>query len=301
MTSMFDIYHPYAALLNDGKQAEAIDGTILLLQIIRGANRTLYDSSAKGTPFYVLGAAAAACHDYQSAAFYFDAAVSEDLTHHPTRNDTPALLFMRLVHTNPNQRAHALVNAAVNKLQTAIDSYNARDNHRPLTLDELRARFLDKTIRDSNSHRRTMVTALISFILEWDYRAQLIELATIASHEIFFMHLFKGCLLFESLLKESSASKARGGSLEAALTSLKVELGLSKENLRLGNTTLEALASSLVPNQSIRDVVVTTGQVRNMLGHNLVWPAASLDLKSYNLIADSIASACIHAISTLYI
>ncbi|MCK1402217.1 hypothetical protein IVB39_29525 [Bradyrhizobium sp. 39] len=301
MTSMFDIYHPYAALLNAGRQAEAIDDAILLLQIMRGANRKLYDSSAKGTPFYVLGAAAAACHDYQSAAFYFDAAVSEDLAHYPERNDTPALLFMRLVHTNPNQRAHVLVNTAANKLQAVIDSYNARDNHQPLTFDELRARFLDKTIRDSNPHRRTMVTALISFILEWDHRARLIELATIASHEIFFMHLFKGCLLFETLLKESSASRARGGSIETVLKRLKVELGLSKANLRLGNTTLEALASSLTPNQNIRDVVVTTGQVRNMLGHNLVWPAASLDIKSYNLIADAIASACIHAISKLYI
>jgi hypothetical protein len=300
VTSLFETYYPYAPLLNAGRQAEAIDGAITLLQTIRNANQPLYDLSPKGTPFYVLGAAAAACHDYQSAAFYFDAAVSEDLKYESGKDDTPALLFMRLVHTDPNQRAYALVNTAVRKLQAAVDSYNNRESHQPLTLEDLRARFLDKIIKDSNQHRRTMVTALISFILEWDYRAQLIELATVASHEVFFMHLFRGCLLFETLLKEHPTSKSRGGSLEMVLKRFKVQLGLSKANLRLGNTTLEAVAKSLVPNQDIRDVVVTTGQVRNMLGHNLVWPTASLDVNAYNLIADTIASACIHAISTLY-
>jgi hypothetical protein len=203
VTSLFETYYPYAPLLNAGRQAEAIDGAITLLQTIRNANQPLYDLSPKGTPFYVLGAAAAACHDYQSAAFYFDAAVSEDLKYQPGKDDTPALLFMRLVHTDPNQRAYALVNTAVRKLQAAVDSYNNRESHQPLTLEDLRARFLDKIIKDSNQHRRTMVTALISFILEWDYRAQLIELATVASHEVFLCTCSGGACYSRLFLKST--------------------------------------------------------------------------------------------------
>jgi hypothetical protein len=208
-------------------------------------------------------------------------------------------LFIRLDNTNPNQRSLGLVVTAVGKLEAAIRSYGSRKGSQSLSLADLRARFLEKIIVDQNPHRRILVTTLISFILEWDHRAQLLELATTASHEIFFMHLFKGCLLFESLLKEHSNPPARG-KLENVVKNLKAALGLNNCDVSFGNQDFDEIATSIKPELCIRDVVVTTGRVRNMLGHNLVWPAASLDANKYNLIADVIASACVHAISALY-
>jgi hypothetical protein len=87
MSSLFETYHPYADWLAAGRQAETIDSAIAFLQVIKKTSQSLYSASPKGTPFYILGTAAAQCHDYQSASFYFDAAVSEDLRHYPGKSE----------------------------------------------------------------------------------------------------------------------------------------------------------------------------------------------------------------------
>jgi hypothetical protein len=166
------------------------------------AQRTNLAPGDRGTALYFVGIAAFACHDYQSATFFFDAAASEDFKVPDTENQ-PAHLFMRLDSTNPNQAGREIVQRIVQKLDQAIDSYKKRPDAVAISDSVVRDNFLRPQMRRRQKHRRTLITTFISFLAEWDYRSQMIELNTDGSKEPFFTHLFRGCLLFESLLKSS--------------------------------------------------------------------------------------------------
>src|SRR4029077_10986630 len=113
----------------------------------------------KGTPFYIMGYAAFASHDYSAASLFFDAAVEEDLTNYPHRPDSPALLFMQL-NPDGNPTLAQQIIAKVNEDLTAlIRDYNGRANAQPLTLNDLRVFFLRPIIHSQHRQQRALVTA----------------------------------------------------------------------------------------------------------------------------------------------
>jgi hypothetical protein len=271
--------------------------------LLREAKRfapTEYERTPKGTPFYLLGIAAFLSHDYQTATFLFDAAASEDLKHNPTTKDAPALLFMQLNIKNQNQAALPIVKGVAARIEATIKKYNARDGSQTITLNDVRRHFLSRVLTAGQPHRRTLTTAFISFFGEWDYRAGMIGLSEAGSREPFFMHLFKGCLLFESLLKENPKKRPKETTLRKILN-----LDLFKEldipaSLTISSPSFDKIVRSLASNQSMEETIQCTGKTRNTLGHSLVWVAASLDAAKYNLLAENIAASCLHAISCLY-
>ena len=109
MASFFDEYTPYRPLIESGQYSLALDSALQLLTGIKELAPQQYQAAHKGTPFYVMGFAAFGSHDYDTATFFFDAAVSEDLKNHPSQLETPALLFMQLNDKNQNQLAKELV------------------------------------------------------------------------------------------------------------------------------------------------------------------------------------------------
>jgi hypothetical protein len=156
----------------------------------------------RGTAFYFLGIAAFASHDYQTATFFFDAAASEDFEV-PNTDSQPAHLFMRLDSSNPKQAGLEIVKLIVGKLDQTIADYTRRPGAKSISDITVRKHFLQPQMRNRKKYRRTLITTFISFLAEWDYRLQTLELNTGGSKEPFFTHLFRGCLLFESLLKNS--------------------------------------------------------------------------------------------------
>jgi hypothetical protein len=203
-----------------------VDDGINLLREVKRLTPEKYSKTPKGTPFYLLGIAAFLSHVFQTATYLFDAAATEDLTHYPNNKDTPALLTMRLENENPNQRALPIVIAAAKKIEAAIDNYNNRSGSKALTMDHVRQRFLRHVLEKGEPRLRTITTTFISFFFEWDYRVKLIELSEVGSREPFFAHLFRGCLLFESLLKENTTKSLKGGTLESSLKKLVSQLNL---------------------------------------------------------------------------
>ncbi len=204
MPDIFDNYAPYRPLLDSGQFRHCIESALGLLEGVKQLASPQYQATHKGTPFYVMGYAAFASHDYPTASLFFDAAVAEDLQNYPGRLDSPALLFMELSDNMPDGTP-VLGTEIVTQIKAGIDiliaDYNTRTGARPVTLDELRTFFLRPIITSGQPHTRTLVTALISFIAEWRYRARLINLFEHGSREPFFLHLLRGCVLFESLLK----------------------------------------------------------------------------------------------------
>jgi hypothetical protein len=291
----FDNDQPYYAAILNGQFPRAVNIGLSQLNDIKRIDPAKY-ATPKGTPFYFLGIAAFESHDYQTATFFFDAAVAEDVHHHEGDNNQPALRFMRL--EDKGEAAKGVVQIILKKLEAALDDYRDREGSRKgLTLDKVREHFLNHL---NQPHLRTLTTTFVSFLAEWDYRLQMIGLANPeVSREPFFTHLFRGCLLLESLLKEKAPDQT---AMLWALVNrhLQRRLGITK-TLRSSSVTFEAILQQLSPKQTIEDAIQCTMQTRNKLGHNLFWAVTSLTRNNYDLLAQNISVSCLHAIARLYV
>ena len=132
---------------------------------------------------------------------------------------------------------------------------------------------------------RSAVTAFLSFLLEVKPRMAQLQLApSVGSSEPFFLHLFKGGLIFETLLKQSAPGKslkARGSKcmLGELLTDAAVcaGLGFSGPLSRLGVETFDDVVAHVNAEASSgrafnECAVRAVWGLRNTTGHNLAWP-----------------------------
>src|SRR5712692_5804099 len=69
----------YLGELIAGNYSASFDQGCDLLRLCQGVAPEEYGRIHKGTPFYWLGTAAFLKHDYETAVFFYDAAVTEDL------------------------------------------------------------------------------------------------------------------------------------------------------------------------------------------------------------------------------
>jgi hypothetical protein len=239
----FDENTPWYPAFNNGQFPQAINLGLEQLNRARTDHPTRY-AMPKGTPFYFMGIAAFASHDYQTATFFFDAAAAEDVRHYPGDNNQPALLFMRLDKTKQEQAARQIVDILVDRLNTALTNYAARKGCGTLTLDNVRDCFLNHLKRP---HRRTLTATFISFLAEWHYRAEMIDLTRDVSREPFFTHLFRGCLLFESLLKEKASKSHKRATLGSLVNDhLRTALSIGKP-IKTKSPGLQAVLRELIP------------------------------------------------------
>jgi hypothetical protein len=272
----------------------------------------LYERRYKGTPFYWIGCAAFLSHDYETAAFLFDASASEDMReerdglHSPGRM-TPALRFLRAEGEKPDQAAQALTQHLQCQLQKAVDDYNSRldASDRLLTLADIQTAFLQHSLAAQQD--TTLLTAFISYFLEWHHRSELAALGIKAtSAEPFVLHHFKGCVLFESLLRTRVSNPAHD-TLGHFLQCLAKELGIlpdrSKRMARLDIPddvdlpTLVALAPTT--DRSIETAITITDLTRNKLGHRLDWKIC-FESATFDALAGCISTSLLHAIASLY-
>jgi hypothetical protein len=183
-----------------------VRGGIPLLYKCREINVAAYESIPKGTPFYWLGVATYSLNDYERSFFFLDAAVKEDSECgiDPNFFLTPVFLFVLLNSTPREQAARALVTDAQNRIRRSITDYNVLVESDRLSLELLREHFLMKALQINGENWRSLATALITFGLEWDDRNILFDIRpSNGTLEPFFLHLFKGCVLFESILKQN--------------------------------------------------------------------------------------------------
>ncbi len=276
----------------------AIDAVFTLLSERQKANPAQYLKDHKGAPFYVLGYAAFACHDYTSASLYFDAAVAADLRYYNGSLNTPALRFMQLCHDENESLLASDISAKTEaSVVQLLDDYGTRGGMQNITIDNLRSRFFEGILKAGHEHRRTLITAFISFVAEWSYHAQQIELIEEGSREPFFLHLFRGCLLFESILKNAPNAPALR-TLGDALRHYKGKLGLI--TIQTTASVFNNVVASLTTGMDIPSSILSCAKARNTLGHNLVWATADLTPENYELLVKNIAASCLHAISKLY-
>jgi hypothetical protein len=296
-----EVFVAYRVPVDDRQYSLAIDRGLSLFENYKQSAPD-FDDQHKGSPFYVMGYAAFASHDYATASLMFDAAVAEDLDYWGADKATskPALLFLRLMNENQHVLAGEIIPEIVGAVETLLREYDGRSGAAPLTLDELRTHFLDRFINSPDEHKRTVVTAFISFVAEWKYRSRLVALIPRGSREPFFLHLLRGCVLLESILKESPVMLKNPGTLEKAIKKASAKMGLSP-GMKLSAPSFDkSVLQQIEPGMSAGQAVEYAAKCRNTLGHSFVWETPSLSKEKYDLLVGIIASACIHAISTTY-
>ncbi len=297
----------YAHEVLQGNYSEALNQGRSLLMQCRSIDEGAYERIHKGTPFYWLGIAAFLVQDHERATFFFDAAVSEDLEigADPANNPTPALRFI-VIEDDPQFLAHSLIKDVQAKVEEVISNYNGRPG-RPsgvadITLIEIREKFLRLAVSPGREGWRSLATAFISFFIEWHDRNELLDLRTSAGTvEPFFLHLFKGCVLFESLLKgnPSQALPQSATNLGSVLQSLHSHLGIP-HNIRIGGVDFPTILQDLAgADESIQTAIEFTGKIRNTVGHDLGW-VVQIDKHQYHKLFRMVTSSCLHSIACLY-
>ncbi len=301
----------------------AIEAWELLFEKIQEIDPDRFKTMHKGTPYYFCGIAAFKAKDYERAVFYFDAALHEDAKNydelkkkHPEEitqyQDAPAALFLKLqerVDAGSNQVPTGIELTRQTKLLMEEALMIFYDEFKlPFNLMKLQEYFLKKAIEDENVEWRSAATALLSYVLESETRKK--EFSLRSAHggtmEPFFLHLFKGCLLFETLLKLSH--QWPGGGLVTFYSDKKIRSALGVVNER----------SSEVKNKSIDDVVkvynlwrsnsipvnervlwIAYG-IRNATGHNLSSSAHDMTVDDFRNLSDDILFAIFLTISKLF-
>ncbi len=296
-----------ALMLFDPLHLPAINiGTDLMNRCI-GDEPERYAAMCKSTGFYWLAMAALQVHDYETAVFFMDAAISEeklngaDFERHPT----PTIHFLLLEGEKEDQAAWKETRYAEEKFKRLIDIYNRRKGKRlttPLRLEDVRQKFLKPVIMNQERWR-TAATAFITFNLEWDFRNTLLDLRTNAgTSEPFIMHLSKGCALLETLLgfQMSRADLKRNKTLSNKLKVCWGRLNVAGKCPNIGNMTLQKIVKKIrKPTNTIRESIHRTGQLRNAILHNL-GTETPLTKGEYQTLYEMIGTACLHVIATLY-
>lgn len=296
----------------NGNPAGALYQGLDLLNKCRALDENAYAEIHKGGAFYWLGIASFLVNEYEMATFFFDASVSEDIRwgdDPKSTKPTPAMLFMRMDGDQPNQAARELVGFAQARVESLISDYNAMSGNptNNMTIQFLREHLLIPSVLKEHARWRSLTSTFISFFLEWDYRNMLFDIrVTPGTFEPFYIHLFKGCLLFESLLKENLADpwnppSPRENTLGKALEKYSTKLG-SGINLgqNISGPDLPTILSDLKSaDKSIWTAIRFTARLRNTLGHNLGWDIG-LTKGEYFRLFQMLACSCIHVVVNLY-
>jgi hypothetical protein len=308
-TEYFQNFH-FGDLIVWGQPRVAYQEGIRILNECRNADLPAFNTIHKGGIYYWIGASAFILRDYQTAVFFMDAAVSEDI-----RGDfdpTPARYFLLVDGDAAEQAARPLVQDTQAKIKNLISTYNNWTGSLSTlpNIQSLRDRFLKPAMTKEHKSWRSLTSTLISFILEWNDLNEFLDIrVNEGTAEPLYVHLFKGCVLFESLLRANPLnSPPRRDSKNRPLTLINVLQYLQKElsipnDLKIGEsdfpTILDDLHELNPDDKRLTTAIEFTGKVRNSIGHNLGWDL-QLTKIDYQRLFTMITLSNLHAIACLY-
>lgn len=267
-----------------------------------------YERMHKGTPYYFMGVASYLIEDFEKAFFYMDCAVAED--HHidvTSWRNTPAGYFMRLDDSSPNQFARELTSRTKQAVASALKAVTSLGGA-VLSLQQLHDKLLTPAI-DGTDELRSAVTALFTFILEYEPRSR--QLVFASSHggsgEPFYLHLFKGSLIFETLLKVSRpGQRLAQGTIGTYLgdANIKTMLGLPNQFQGMGNISFNQVIASVHNAVTNRDpfnerAIRAAWGVRNTTGHSLAWQTRPKP-DEYEMLFNHLLGALFHTVDRLF-
>ncbi|HGJ64456.1 TPA: hypothetical protein ENS27_03595 [bacterium] len=170
-----------------------------LLEELKKDNEKNYYKLHKGTSFYVMSWIAFDLEQYEKAMFYMDAAIAEDIDF--VKDQWPSLPMGKMLTFQPGGAGDRTTNEIAEHLNELIDEYNSVTKSK-ITLEKFINSFVIPFV-NQDIKNRSVITAFYSFLLEYTTISSLIKLRSDQGGTIepIITHLFKGGLIFESLLK----------------------------------------------------------------------------------------------------
>ncbi len=267
-----------------------------LLARLRSADPVKFAAIHKGTPLYFLSWLAFDLHQFEGALHFLDAAIEEDKRSAPDswfNNPGPQFLMLNA----PVQAARR----TVEMLALRVDQEFSRFENQygvAFRREDFLHRFAEPMLRAGNAG---MIAAFYAFLLEFDDRALEVQLRSspvVGSYQPLFLHLFKGGLLFETLLKESFPHLAElqlGQILQHA--DFEQRVGFNPGSIRIvPMPQLCADAAAITPASAFQ----TTGHLRNTMGHNLILDPLPNLPNDYVTLGTQEVNAFLYAIEKLY-
>lgn len=264
---------------------------IILLQNLIEADQASYQAIHKGNPFYFIAIFSYLIRDFEKAAFFMDAALCEDqknLSNNDIWKDTPAGLFMLLNENNPHQAALDITKELRREIETQVKNYNdwaQSINESQIQIQDLVDKFVHWSVHPINnkgSSNRSITTSLYSFILEYQDRKNMLRLRPTdpasntpkGTMEPHFLHLFKGGIIFESILKASysnSGYETLGKIYQDC--SFQNDFGVNKNNIMTSANSFQDIIKEVTNNPSNRTpkelILSVAAMIRNCTAHNL--------------------------------
>jgi hypothetical protein len=297
-------------LLNNRQFLLLRDRLFELLRVCQKIDADAFAKIHKGHPYYFIGISSYLLDDFQTAIYFIDAAVTEDLNSgaDPISNPRPSTRFLMLQGDADKQAGKVITRYTQAKVERALEHYQnkiTKDQSIPqLTLNDLRTDFICYALRAKKEPGlRTLVTAFITYCTEWDIRKDHFESGVKeGTSEPFFLHLFRGCILFESLIRHNPNFPTNEKTLNGMLNEKKIRDRL-KTNAVQGKGSgfeLTDLFNRLQGyNNSISEAVKISYIARNTLGHTLGWNE-NISQSQYQNLYFIIASSCLHTIACLW-
>jgi hypothetical protein len=184
----------------------------------------------------------------------------------------PASKFLTLDHQG-NQSANRITCILNTKVENEIQRFNLISKNN-LNKDDFVNKFVKKLINNKNKSTHSIITAFYSYILEFDDRRKELELRSTegGSMEPVLTFLFKGGLIFESLLKYLYPEKDDGSNCQTIGDVFKSKNFKDDFNntIKVGAKSLKDVVDDIKGNDAT-NVFEITSKLRNTTGHNLVW------------------------------
>ncbi len=312
-----------AFILNDligiGRYFEAIITGKELLKRLYDISESSYTKIHKGAIYYWIAVASFMVYDYKSAVFYFDAALAEDIKNAKDLKSTPSYKFICVKSKDPAQYAKKITGELESSINKKILVYNTLliqnkvqyPNCSPTTLESIRNDFLDPSTKKGVENISTLATQFLSYSLESEKIYQEYSLIiNMRSSELYFRHLFDGCVLFESLIKNYKDFSTKMPLPQKGFITIS---DILKKSDMMNALNLIPITEKLDANdfvfadlnkndnqlRSLEHSVLVTARIRNLLGHN-IGHFNTMKKEDFKSLQDHISIALIHIITCLY-
>jgi hypothetical protein len=308
--------YPFKELLRRSRFHELREYVLEVLSEVKKICPTKYKEIHKGNPFYWLGMTSYLLRNYQSATFFMTAAVKEDLE---IFDDSPSKDFIQLKGSSERQAAKKLVEEAESILENYTNLYNGLPQIKnklfsEIKVADIRISFLEKATNKKIKKYHSEASAFISFFLEHGtLSTQLSIVDNPLSKDIFLLHLLKGCILLESLLKaitkfsssEIYPTTKNGKKKEKKFTLIdyynknRKVLGIKNGLPTSANSLKDVFDLIPIQKNEFNNIFSFVGKIRNTISHFIGWDT-SITTQIYDEAFELITLSCIHVINSLY-
>jgi len=259
-----------------------------LLQLLSKEDSNKFSAIHKGTPYYFLAWTSFDIRNYSKSVFYMDSALGEDIRKNSILSvsaedkarealGNPGGNLWKLTPGGPATR---IIQQLSELITRSLHSFNSRISE-DLSFDTFINQFvIENIVKDEKN--RSLVSALYSYLAEAEdlYATLKIRSQGLSSIEPYLMNLFKGGLIFETLLKTLSSQNSwtvprRGrnvppttiGAFKRCSDFLTL-FGLSENDVTTSATDLSIILAGSM-NDDIKTSFSIVAQLRNLSGHDL--------------------------------